>query len=320
MADNTIVQQGRFTSAAVAKTIKLRSDIDWMRVYNYTTTAAGGAGTGVEFLWLRGMADDYGIEYQKLAADESMSPVVITSGGFTLIDTSAANLGTINATVSAISAAAIPIVSATSTAGLSAGSIVRFIDVTGAQQFGGVDFQIDTVNANTNFRLVYAPQIVAGTSGSFYPVKYDPQFYPRRRFISKFTAAAAGVITTTVDHGITAGQKFRINVSSDFGMVQANGLTATAVSVTASTITTDINSAAFTAFAWPLTAAVPFTHATITPLGMSATDTYANSLDDATDNEGYIGMTLAAGTDSPAGDTSDVIYWIAGKSFAVDNE
>lgn len=320
MADNTIVQQGRFTSDATAKTIALRSDIDWMRVYNYTTTAAGGAGTGVEFLWMRGMATDAAIEYQKLAADESMVPVVITSGGFTLVDTSEASLGTINATVTAISNAAIPIVAATSTAGLVAGSIVRFIDVTLAQQFGGVDFQIDTVNANTNFRLVYAPQIVAGTTGSFYPVKYDPQFYPRRRFISKFTKAAAGVITTTVDHGITAGQQFRINVSSDFGMTQADGLIATAVSVTASTITTDIASTGFTTFAWPVTASVPFTHATITPLGMAATDTYANSLDDATDNQGYIGMTLAAGTDSPAGAANDVIYWIAGKSFNVDNE
>ena len=31
-------------------------------------------------------------------------------------------------------------------------------------------------------------------------------------------------------------------------------------------------------------------------------------------------MSLAAGTDSPAGDTSDVIYWVAGKSFNVTNE
>jgi len=31
-------------------------------------------------------------------------------------------------------------------------------------------------------------------------------------------------------------------------------------------------------------------------------------------------MKLAAGADSPAGSSSDVIYWRAGKSFSVSNE
>lgn len=322
MADNTIIQQGRFTADGSAKVIKFRGDVDWMRVYNYTTTAAaGGAGTGVEFLWMKGMTDDYGFEYQKLAADESMSPVVITSGGFTYIDTSSTNpLGAINSTVTGISNAAIPIVSATSTATLVAGDIVRFVNVAGAQQFGGVDFEIDTVVANTSFRLVYAPQIVAGTTGSFYPVNIPRAFYPKRRFISKITAANPAVVTTTVSHGYTAGQKVRMQVPAGYGMTQMDRLEATITAVTDSTFTTDIDASAFTAFAWPLTAAAPFTHAQVTPVGESSSYDYINLTDDATVDEGYIAMYLAAGTDSPAGVLNDVIYWQAGKSFSVTNE
>jgi len=317
MADNTIIQQGRFTSAAVAKVIQLRSDIDWMEVWNSTTRAAGGAGTGVGFYWQKGMAVDTGFEDQKIAADESLVPVVLASGGFTYIDTSVNNkLGAINATVTAISAAGIPIVSATSTATLVAGDIVRFVDVTLAQQFGGVDFQIDTVNANTNFRLVNAPQIVAGTTGSFYPVNIPPAFYPKRRFISKITKAASAVVTTTVDHGYTVGQLVRFQVPSVYGMTQMNGLTGKVTAIAAATITVDIASTAFTTFAWPLTAAVPFTHAQVVPVGEDGDDTLAG----ATVDNGYIAMSLAAGTDSPAGDTADVIYWRAGKAFSVTNE
>ena len=77
MSNGTIIQQGRFTSDGTAKTIVLRSDVDWMEVDNYTTSLAGGAGTGVEFKWQLGMADDTGFEYQKLAADDSITKVVM---------------------------------------------------------------------------------------------------------------------------------------------------------------------------------------------------------------------------------------------------
>jgi hypothetical protein len=321
MADNTIIQQGRFTADGTDKVIQLRSDVDWFETLNYTVVTAAGAGTAVITKWQKGFADGAALVYTKLAADESMSPDTIATLGYTYVNTGTSNkLGAINATVTAISAAAIPIVSATSTATLVAGDIVRFIDVTGAQQFGGVDFEIDTLVANTSFRLVYAPQIVAGTTGSFYPVNIPPAFYPRRRFISKITAANPAVVTTTVSHGYTVGQKVSMRVPSEYGMTQMNGLTATITAVTASTFTTDIDASAFTAFAWPLTAAVPFTHAQVIPFGEDAGYDYVNKLDDATDDQGYIAMSLAAGTGSPAGAANDVIYWRAGKSFSVDNE
>jgi len=325
MAFETIVQQGRFTADGNQKVLQLRSDVDWMKVYNYTTTAAGGAGTGVAFYWQRGMDSDTGIEYQKLAADESMSPVTLTSGGFTLVDTSANPVGALNSTVSAVSTAATPVVSATSTATLQNGDIVRMINVTGAQQLGGIDFTIGSVVANTSFTLAHMAQLAgAGTTGSFRPINWDPIFYPRRRYISAITQASSAVVTLTVTHGYTAGQKVRFTVPTIYDMTEMDGLTGTitAVNTTNNTITVDIDSSGFTAFAFPTTAeaAGGFTPAQVVPIGEAAEDGYQNLLDDATENQSYIGMVLAAGTDSPAGALNDVIYWVAGKSWAVTNE
>lgn len=323
MAENTIIQQGSFTADGNAKTIQLRGDVDWMKVYNQTVLDAAGAGTGAMFEWFRGFTTDTGIEYKKTASTNALQIDMLTSGGFTLVDTSAASLSAINSTVSAVSTAATPVVSASSTSGLSDGDTVRMVDVTGAQQLGGFDFTIGSVVASTSFTLAYMSQLAgAGTTGSFYKVKYDPLYYPRHRYITKATQASSAVITLSVTHGYTAGQKVRFKVPSAYGMTQLDNLTGTvtAVSTANNTITVDIDSSAFTAFAFPATAAVPFSPAMVIPVGEAAESSYINLLDDATYNSGYIGMTLAAGTDSPAGASSDVIYWIAGKSFSVDNE
>lgn len=321
MADNTIIQQGRFTADGNEKVIELRSDVDWFRTYNYTTTAAGGAGTGVEFLWQKGMADATGIEYQKLAADESMVPVTLTAGGFSYINTGTDAELSASIASTGITGAAIPLLTMAATAGVVDGGIVRIANHPGALQFGGVDFEIGTVVANTSAQLVYAPQIVATVqAGAFRIVNTPRAFYPRNRFISTITQANPGVVETTVSHGYTVGQEITFRVPSEFGMVELDGLTATVTAVTDATITTDIDTSAFTAFAWPLTAGVPFTHAQVVPVGADSSLTYANNVDDATVDNGYIAMSLPAGVDSPAGAANDVIYWQAGKSFSVTNE
>jgi hypothetical protein len=200
---------------------------------------------------------------------------------------------------------------------------VRLIDVTGAQQLGGIDFTVgNNTLTSTTFSLDYMAQIVAGTTGSWRKIPFQPQFYPRKRTITAITQATSAVITMSVTHGFTAGQAVRLKVPSAYGMTEMDNLIGniTAVSTANNTITVDIDSSSFTAFSFPLTAAVPFTFAEVIPVGETANGTYANNLDDATDNVSLIGMKLAAGADSPAGSSSDVIYWRAGKSFSVSNE
>ena len=81
-------------------------------------------------------------------------------------------------------------------------------------------------------------------------------------------------------------------------------------------------STAFTAFTFPASSSNAFTPATVVPMGEDTADALiqnVNILSDATVNTGYIGMTLAAGANSPAGLSGNLIYWVAGSSFSVTN-
>lgn len=327
---DAIILQGRFTSDGTAKLIQLRSSVDWMKVYNYTIAAASQTtAVGVEYYWQRGFADGYGWEYKKSnAANAANLSTIITTGGFTFIDSSLNPNGPANATVTAVSNAAIPVVSNSGTNGLVAGDVVRMIDVAGAQQLGGFDFTVghNTLTSGT-FSLDYMSQIVAGTTGTWRKVKFDPIYYPRHRTITKITKATSAVVTMSVTHGYKVGQAVRFVVPAEYGMVEMNGLLGNITAIdttvtTGNTITVDIDSSAFTTFAFPLTADVPFTPAMVVPVGMDSALAIADSVDllsDATKNEGYLAMSLAAGANSPAGANNDVIYWVAGKSFSVDN-
>ena len=323
--NNTIIQQGRFTADGNKKRLDIRADVDWMWVYNFTQAGAQqGTGRGVKFYWQRGMATDTGIEYKKDNAVDTLEMVTLASGGFTLLDTSANPVGSLEL-LSAVSAADPPVVTVVSTAALNDNDIVRISDVTGAQQLGGIDFTIDVVDG-TSFELSYMAPIVAGTTGAYRAIKFDPLYYPRRRFISSITQSASAVVEMTVAHGFTVGQKVRFIVPAAFGMVEMDGLSGTITAASTdlatntNTITVDIDSTSFTAFSFPLTAATPFTPAQVVPLGEAAEEAYTNLLDDATDNQGIIGMELAGGAQSPAGSSADVIYWVAGKSYSVTNE
>ncbi len=322
--DMTIIQQGRFTSTGAGVDLAIRSDVDWMKVINYTAADEDQvAAVGVEYYWQRGMPADGGIEYKKSnAANAANLVVAMDADGFTLVDTTVNAPGGLVA-LTAISNGNPPVVTTASTAGLSDGDIVRIIDVTGAQQLGGYDFTIDVIDGTT-FSLLYGPTIVAGTNGFFRLIPYNPYFYPRNRTISSITQAQQAVVEMTVAHGYTVGQKVRLNIPADFGMVELDGQLATVLGVTAGAILIDIDTTAYTAFSFPLTAEVPFTPAVVVPVGEAAINTlnqpFANLLGDATENVGFIGMHLAAGADSPAGVDDDVIYWVAGKSFSVDND
>lgn len=325
--DGTIITQGRFTSTGVAKTLQIRSDVDWMEVTNFTETTAQTGSHGVSYRWQRGLAANNGfvtIRNAGATAVDSRTSASLAVDGFTLVDSSVQSL---SAPVAITSISNVGVVATGSTVGVSVGSIVRLANAAGALQLMGIDFTVTAVIANTSFTIRVPANMVAanapGATAVYRIVNSNPIFYPRRRVILGISAAAAAVVTTSVDHGYTVGQDIRLVVPSTSGMVQMNGLLGAVTAVTASTFTVNIDSSAFTAFAFPLTAAVPFTPAESTPVGedtASALAAGADILADATINTGFIGMILGAGITSPAGSNNDVIYWIAGKSFSVDNQ
>lgn len=321
---------GTFVSTGAPQLISLPSSVDWMIVKNLTTITAAGAGTGVEFYWQRGMPQGRGIIYTKTAVTGAMVPAYCAANtGFYSVDTTVNVPGAAVATTG-INGALPPVVTTGSTAGLSNGSVVRLYAPAGALQVGGMDFTIGSVIANTSFTLAHMPAIVAATpaAGAYRMIPYNPYFYPRNRYITKITAAANALVTLSVDHQFTVGQKIRFIIPAvsalAYGMTELNGVEATIIAINATdgtstnTITVNVDTSAMTAFALPLTTDSLLSYAQVVPVGSDTASCSAlgtDTLGDATRNTGVVGMQLVAGTASPAGAANDIIYWVAGKSF-----
>jgi len=328
--DNTILQQGKFTSDGTTKTLAIRSDVDWMIVYNYTNVAGTGD-DGVKFYWQRGMGDGGVIYYKDGAGHNLLMDVLAAADGFRLTDTSIITASRLPNPVTDITNAFPPVVTSNAH-GLMDGDIVRLSDCVGAQQLGTIDFTVSEVNAN-EFTLDHMAAIVAaaapGVNAYAYKISADLQFYPPHRYISDVTQAVNGVVTVTVIHDYKVGQKVRFSVpnvtAAAYGMIELGGQTATITDVIPgnNTFEVDIDTRAYSAFAFPLTADAPFIPAIVTPIGQDTGYSIAAGADilsGAVRNRTYIGMKLPAGENAPGGAANDVMYWVAGKSFSVTNE
>lgn len=357
----TGTNQGRFTSTGAAQVIQLRSDLDWMWVYNTTVQYAAGAGASAEFYWQRGMTQGQGTKYEKEATIGALVPSQLAATtGFYLVDTTVNIPGPSTAITSITGnggAFSSPLVVTGNTNNLpvtavvganNPAGVVRIFNTTGAVQLGGLDFSVANVVNNTSFDLIYMDSIVnAAGPGTYRVIPYNPIFYPPVRTITKIITATSGtaaagnpalsasqaIVTLSVTHQFTVGQVIRFVIptvtSTAFGMTQLNDVQATIVAVydldadgASNTIRVDVDVTGLTAFAYPLTANPRTTPAQVVPVGMNtavALDAGVNILGDATFNTAYIGIQLQAGVDSPAGVAGNVIYWVAGKSYSVDN-
>ena len=324
--------QGRFTSTGIAKVLQIRSDLDWMFVRNETVSYAAGAGTGAEFYWQRGDTQGRGTIYTKTAVTNALAiGQIAANAGFFLADSSI-NIPGASVALTGITNGAPPVVNTGNTSGLANGDIVRIFNTEGAEQLGGIDFTIGALIANTSFTLAYMSAIVDADpgAGTFRRIPYNPLYYPPVRIITNITQATQAVVTLSVTHQYKVGQKIRFVIptvtAAQYGMTELNGVEATilAVNTTTNTITVDVDTTGFTAFAFPLAAAFiqGFTPAQVVPVGQNtgvSRQLGFNDLSGSTVNTGFIGIVLQAGTGSPAGVNNDVIYWLAGKSFSVDN-
>lgn len=332
----TGTNQGRFTSSGAAQIIQLRSDLDWMWVKNNTVSYAAGAGTGAEFYWQRGFTQGRGTIYTKTAVTNALQVgQIAANAGFYLVDSSV-NLPGPSLALTGITNGNPPVVNTANTASLNNGDIVRIFSTVGALQLAGLDFTIGALNAGVSFTLAFMAQIANANpgAGTFRRIPYNPLYYPRNRYITKISQAAQAIVTLSVTHGYTVGQVVRFIVptvtAARYGMTELNGLQGTIVAVgqadadgVTNTITVDIDTTGFTAFSFPVTADPGFTPAQTVPMGENTAEALllnANILGDATVNTGFIGIQLQAGANSPAGVANDVIYWVAGKSFSVDNQ
>jgi hypothetical protein len=309
---------GTFVSTGVSQFLALPAGFDTISVYNWTTRNY--------YFYQQGMPNGQGL----ITAQAGGTAQIAAGLGFWVQNTSVTT-PTAGNTVTAVSNAAIPMVTTASSAGLIAGtSVVRMFNLAGALQLNGIDFTVGTVPGGAiTFQLGNMAQIAATAgipAGSFVVVPFNPYYYPSTRVITGISQAAQAVVTLSVTHTYVVGQKVRLKVTADFGMYQINDIEATIVAVgavgvngtTTNTITIDVNTTGFTAFAFPLTAAPGFTPAMVIPVGENMTQAMTsgtNYLADAQYNAAQTGVLLMPAVTGPAGVNADVIYWTASKSF-----
>lgn len=314
----TTILSGYYTSTAAAREIVLPSDVDWFELKIQGNTAGdnwnSNAATGVikEAYWYRGMTNDTALGIYNVDNQFYGRATFVASAGFTPIDLSnpPVNAPITLAAAASISRAAAAVVTSAAPHRLQTGDLVRIENVLTMTQLNGVTAQITKTGATTFTIPIDTSGFAAdGDHGTVTKI-YVPQSFPSNFFISKITQANPGVITTTVNHGMSAGGKIRLVIPPDFGMTQANGLIATIVSVTATTITTDLDTSGFTAFAYPVVALYPVTFAQIVPVGEKS-----QIFSEAITNQWTRGMQLGVNVVGP---NDSLVLWKAGKSMAIN--
>lgn len=316
----TGIMTGTFVSAGTALDLEIPFGAQEIEVINTSDVGSAAATTPVMISkWAQGMANGSGVYVQKTngAATLQAWNSTATNGFSELTGGGDVPLGAAVA-ITAITNAN-PAVASTATT-VPVGSIVRVYGTTGMLQIAGMDFTVTAENAGVSNSYGYLNAAgfgAAATAGFYRLVPADPIFYPRRRFITSITQAASAVITLSVTHQYTVGQQVRIIVPVGFGMVEMNGLlgTITAINTATNTITVNINSTGFTAFAFPTSAVAAggITFAQVVPVGEAATVPYQGLLDDATDNRSFRGIRVGT-TVQTSGST---YRWFARRGLSI---
>lgn len=226
----------------------------------------------------------------------------------------------------------------TSTATLYPGATILMTGNTVNKQLGGMMFTVSTVASSTTFTIANSSSwlnTASFTNGAetFYVqlVSVPQLYYPQNAQITFISAASSAVVTTSTNTNLTVGQQVRLYVPRAFGMTQANFTTAVVSAVSGNQVTlgganafgvsNGLNSSAFTAFAWPTAANVPYTPAYLVPIGSGPYPLSSNYNDDtlldATINTAYQGFTVGTGILATASSTvfgvtaGDIISWTA---------
>lgn len=322
----TILTGGSFTSTGAGKVIPVPSSADYMEVYNMTNLAAANPNEVTISRWFGpkfgtgASAADSGVKTVKTTADLTST---YSSGGFTYVQTAPVVEAQAANAITAITAADPAVVSQTNS--YSNGDIIQFYNTTGMLQIAGMNFQISSVSgAGYSLIGLDASGFAApGTAGYTRRISKYAAVEPQFLYVTSISRATQAVVRVSVDPSqyYVVGMKMRFSVPYSFGMTQMNGLTGKIVDIDAATyeITVDIDSSAFTAFAFPASTASPTAalFATVAPAGASTQYDPLTGVQTGYDFQyqpfrtGQFTpyMYLAGGSQSPAGASNDVINY-----------
>ena len=334
----TILDGGSFTSTGAGVKVPVPSSADYFRTWNITqmplapatAVVIGGEWFGSKFGSGATAAND-GIRWKKTNSTNTVTmdtfATSTASNGFTYVTSAPVVEAQAANAITAITAASPAVVTQTNT--YSEDDVVYLYNTTGMLQIAGMPFQISTVSSSgyTLKGLRAAAFSTPGTAGYTRRVSKFNAVEPEYLYITEITRATQAVVRTSVDptNHYVVGMKIHFSVPYSFGMTQINGLTGKIVAVSAAnyTVTVDIDTTAFTAFAFPASTASPTAQlfATYSPAGASTQYDPVTQVQTGYDfqkqpfrtGEFTPYMFLAGGAQSPAGAASDVINWMVYK-------
>ena len=329
----TIITGGSFTSTGAGVKIPLPSSADYFKTWNITQSIASNPNTVIQGEWFGSKfgsgASAPGLGIQLVKTTFNLTSQFSAGLGFTYVTTvpyvEAAVTGT------TISQAAGAVAAATNT--YSNGDRVRIYNSTGMLQIAGMEFTISSVSGS-GFTLLGLDSSGFAAGASAFQVRRVSALdavEPATVFITAISKATQAVVTTSTDVSslYVVGMKVHFSIPSGMGMPEMNGLTGIITAVGAYTsnatynITVNIDSSAFTTFAFPASTATPTAglFATFAPAGASTTFnpvTLVTTGYDFSKQPFRTGqftpyMFLSGGAQSPAGAANDIINWTAYK-------
>ena len=258
-----IIEGGYFTSdSTLHKQIALSCIPDMFVLRNRSAWGNDAAVTAIESRWVKGMAAGAAQTEDQANVTGVLSSNVVTSGGFTFIETAQPPSYASLALTAITGNAGTFVVSMANTDGIAVGDYVRLYGTTGELQIAGYSFMVTAVTANVSITLGYMASsgiTFAADATAGFVKKYIPnRMYPRTALIANITKAVQAVIYFTAPNDFTPGEIISLRIPQAYGMVEANKVNARVLSVTnsasVSSVTVDLDSSGFTTFAFPTSA------------------------------------------------------------------
>ncbi len=304
---------GTYVSDGNARVLQLRFDPDYFTLFNQTNfNTSPLVPVTKRAWWLRSLDPDSAFTVKNTVSLETDESDFVTTGGIRLINTITDQLGA--AQVGTAVTAANPAVVTDAGHTFIPGDVVRVFSTTAMLQIAGMDFTITATTPTVDYTFGFLDAsgfAAAATAISARLIPFDPRdFAPKNRFITAISNAVNAEIQLSVTHGYGVGEIITLRCTPDFGMSEINNLQGQiqSINTTTNTVTVDIDTSAFTAFAFPdsATAAAGVTFPQTVPVGDFDT------LSGAIDNQAFIGLRL--GTDV-VGATDDIDPWVATKGL-----
>jgi hypothetical protein len=280
----TIITQGTFTQptgGAIVQYVNLPSSADYFRLYNLTQAAASNASSGVLFEWFNGITPNLGALMTYKNSSNALLQETITTGGFSYQTTYPAPEAAVTGTT--ITNASPAVASAVNS--YNNGDRVVIYNSVGALMYSGMTFTISSVSGTAFTLLGLNTPGSAATAFTVRRIAPSGRVEPRFFYITGITQATQAVVTLSEAHDYVVGMKVEFTIPGSFGMTQLNNfnqaqsLPAVITAVTTYTITVNVNTSSYTAFAFPASSGSPTTQlfATVAPAGASTQELPLNS-------------------------------------------